>query len=114
MVKPGGTLILTVPNFNHAQFFLHSLLDKENLDKHNIKTMTFDFYEAIVKKYNLSITELRYDGGFFSFWTDRKKLSLPEWVLYVILKFFELASKLIPINNKLFSPWLVFVARKSL
>ena len=34
LLKPGGTLVLTCPNFRGLQYVLHRLLDSENLARH--------------------------------------------------------------------------------
>ena len=40
-LRPGGTLILEIPNFSGMQFWLHYFLDRQNLERHNTKIMKF-------------------------------------------------------------------------
>lgn len=39
LVKPGGYLVITMPNFRYLQFVYHLLFDRANLDIHNTKVM---------------------------------------------------------------------------
>jgi SAM-dependent methyltransferase len=65
-VKPGGYLVLSVPNM--AGKFNHSLLRlarmQQFLSVHNLKVMKSEVFQSIAQAHNLDIVFLNYIGGF--------------------------------------------------
>lgn len=68
LVKKGGTVIIEMPNFGKFNGFLHRLVDKPNLEKHNTKIMNPEFLINIAKKNNLKINYAGYYGSFHFQW----------------------------------------------
>lgn len=99
LLKPGGTLIITMPHFAHLQYFFHWLIDRENLKKHNTKIMNLEsLRNALLNCHpepacpvvnaersttgveaSLSIQHLNYYRT-FGFWVERPLASHPELV----------------------------------
>lgn len=112
LLQNGGTLILEVPNFTHGQNILHKWLDKENLSRHNTTSMHIKFFKEIAKQYNLKIKYLGHVGGAFDFWWENQNPTTFQKLFRFCLKPIALVGKKIPLNNRLFSPFLIFIAEK--
>lgn len=112
LLKDKGILILEVPNFTHCQYFLHKILDKENLDRHNIEPMYIEFFEKLTESHDFNIKYLGYTGGFFDFWWENNNPTLLQKMIRFFLKPIAFLGRRIPISNKYLSPFLVFIAEK--
>jgi SAM-dependent methyltransferase len=116
LLKPGGKLILEVPNFNYGQYIIHALLDFRILKSHNIKTMNLSYYKKIAKNYGLKILYLGYWGGVFDFWAKTDHMNCIQKAIYWVLTRIKWSIAKTPIqnyNNRFFSPYIVFVAEKA-
>lgn len=114
LVAPGGKLIITLPHFAHAQYFLHWLIDRDNLKKHNTKIMNLDSIKKAVTKSGLKIEYLSYYKT-FGFWTENNNLTrLEKLINWSILKFGKVVTKIFGYDrpNSLFSPHIVCVAKR--
>lgn len=112
LLKIGGKLIIEFPNFNYGQKIMHNFLDKNNFERHNVEIMNLNFFKNIVSQYNLEINYLGYYGGLFDFWWENEKPSYFQNFIKFILKCVAFIAKRIPINNKLFSPYMMLIATK--
>lgn len=63
-LKPGGVLILGVPNFCGIYSPIQRVLDKDILDKHNLKIMNLDYFRSLGKRLSLKPVFLDYVGSF--------------------------------------------------
>lgn len=63
-LKPGGILILGVPNFRGVYRYLQSALDSEILDKHNLEIMRIDYFQKLALRYQLKTEYIGYIGSF--------------------------------------------------
>ena len=63
-LKPGGVLILGVPNFRGIYYFLQKLLDKNILDKHNLDVMSSEYFYDLADRHKLKPIAVRYIGSF--------------------------------------------------
>jgi len=111
MLKPNGTLVLEVPNFNGLRYFIAKLTDGKTLKKHNMEVMDTKFYEWIAEKYSLEIKYLDYFGEFEYCWLNY----YPNWLQKVIYYPFKILSKILcgyKFNSKFMSSYLLFIARK--
>lgn len=63
-VKPGGILIIGVPNFNGIYKPLQKILDQSILDKHNLKTMRLDYFNGLPQRLQLHLESLDYIASF--------------------------------------------------
>lgn len=111
-LKPEGRLILEIPNFSGIQFWLHYFLDRENLDRHNTKIMNKDFFISISERHNLAIGCLEYTGGLFDFWWENENPSILQKVIFSILRPIAFIGRLIPVQSRLTSPFIILIARK--
>jgi 2-polyprenyl-3-methyl-5-hydroxy-6-metoxy-1,4-benzoquinol methylase len=63
-VKKGSTLFINVPNMRYYIKFYKTLLDKKNLDIHNLDCMHLSVFRAFAERNNLEILSVDYFGGF--------------------------------------------------
>lgn len=112
LLKDNGKLIIEVPNFANGQYLLHKFLDKENFERHNTESMNLKFFKKTAKDYNLKIKHLGYVGGIFDFWWENNNPNFLQKIFRFILKILAFIGRRIPINNRFFSPFLVFIAEK--
>lgn len=113
-VKPGGTLFITLPNFNALNGWFQKSFDKENYDKHNIRCMDPGLLENICKATGLTVVQSRYFGH-FSLWLENEKqkpatVRLLKKSMWLAGKVF---TKVFPFNSRQLSPYIILEARKS-
>ncbi|ULQ57421.1 class I SAM-dependent methyltransferase [Flavihumibacter rivuli] len=111
VLKPGGWLVITTPNFRGPlQHALHQLFDKENLGRHYLPAMQPGLWSDYLKQLNYTVEWSGYFGG-FDFWCDHQQRNLLQRVgLKVVYKLRTLFSGL-P-SNGLYSPYCGIIARK--
>jgi 2-polyprenyl-3-methyl-5-hydroxy-6-metoxy-1,4-benzoquinol methylase len=113
LVKPGGHVYITAPNFGGAvQLKLHSLLDRENLNRHFIPSMDVEKWENVLIKNNFEIIESGYIGG-IDFWVDQQKRSAGQKLLLSLTKkIVKLLRRINLPNNRAYSPECIIIAKK--
>lgn len=87
MVKPGGQLIITTPNFKGwMQFLPHWIFDRPNLKKHYLPSMNPGKWKKILIRNNFEIEFAGYFGG-YCFWVDN--MQNRNKILFYSLRFVE-------------------------
>ena len=115
LIAPNGKLIITLPHFAHGQYFLHWLIDRDNLKRHNTKIMNLNSIKKAIQNNGLRIEHLSYYKT-FGFWTERTNMT--RWdkcINWSILKFGKVITKIFGYDrpNFLFSPHIVYIATKT-
>lgn len=112
-LKPGGTLFITLPNFRSVNGWVQQKFDKENYLKHNIKCMDPDYLAGILKDLNLEVLQAGYFGR-YSVWLENKneKSALTKAFIKTIWFIGKIATKLVPVETKSLSPYIVLEAMK--
>ena len=64
MLKPGGMLLISIPNFRYLNFSLKSFFGTEFIKTHNLSLMDYDTFKNCFLFDNFEIFECRYFGGF--------------------------------------------------
>ncbi|RZK58553.1 MAG: methyltransferase domain-containing protein [Pedobacter sp.] len=113
-VKPGGTLFITLPNFNAVNGWFQKNFDKDNYDKHNINCMNPALLANICKDAGLEVVQSRFFGG-FSVWLENEKqksagVRLLKKSIWIAGKVF---SRIFRFDSKQLSPYIILEARKS-
>ena len=113
LVKPGGTLFITLPNFTAVNGWFQKNFDKENYDKHNIDSMNPTLLTSICEKAGLKEVKCGYFGK-FSVWLENEKqksvgVKLFKKLVWISGKVF---TKIIPFDSKSLSPYIVLTAKK--
>lgn len=112
LLKEGGLLVLEVPSFTNGQYLLHYWLDRENLERCNLKAMHISFLEDIAKRHDLKVKYLGYVGGIFDFWWENENPTLFQQIVGTLLRPVAYIGRRIPINTRIFSPFIVLIAEK--
>jgi 2-polyprenyl-3-methyl-5-hydroxy-6-metoxy-1,4-benzoquinol methylase len=87
LVKPGGQLIITTPNFKGwMQYFPHLLIDRNNLKKHYIPSMSPQKWKNLLEKEGFKIQFAGFFGG-YQFWVDRSEKR--NGFKYLLIRFTE-------------------------
>lgn len=63
-LKPGGVLLLGVPNFRGIHGRLQSIMDSGYLEKHNPRTMSTAYFESLSGRFGLRLEQSRHLGSF--------------------------------------------------
>ncbi|AKT38568.1 class I SAM-dependent methyltransferase [Chondromyces crocatus] len=113
LCKPGGTVVIGMPNFGGAQRALHWLLDRKNLLRHNTKIMNLPFLESAAARNGAELVQARYTGGHFHFWVEDDAPVLAQKAVRRLtgpLRF--VANRVVPgESNPWFSPFLFAIYR---
>jgi cyclopropane fatty-acyl-phospholipid synthase-like methyltransferase len=111
LVKPGGLLIVTCPNFRKFQYLLHWILDRKNLNKHVIAAMDLEAWQRTLEECGLEVLEKGYHDTFL-FWSDSES----AWARVVsrwISRFSLWVNRKLRRPTSSFSPFMYCVARKT-
>ena len=112
-LENNGTLFITLPNFKSLNGWFQKTFDPSNYSKHNIGCMDIDFLKKVCNDLKLRQINVKYDGRFM-LWLENESQK-PLWVrvfkkaLWLPLK---VLFKIIPIETKAFSPYIVVTAVK--
>jgi SAM-dependent methyltransferase len=110
-LKPGGVLFVTLPNFKGVNGWVQRKFDSGNYDKHYIESMDLQLLISACRELGLTEVEAYYHGK-FSVWLENR--SEQGAVVKTLIKTIWLAgklfTKLLPIETKLFSPYIVLKA----
>jgi 2-polyprenyl-3-methyl-5-hydroxy-6-metoxy-1,4-benzoquinol methylase len=112
MVNDGGYVIIETPNFRGTvQRLIHYFLDRENYERHYIKSMSPSKWRKICKKHNFKIINHGFIGE-FQFWVDKPPTG--KFKRKVFLKLLDYYPRLrrLPRNKKLYSPYCGIIAQK--
>jgi len=112
-LKPGGILFITLPNFKSVNGWIQRKFDKENYDKHNISSMNPKLLVEYCRQLGLREVESYYHGK-FTVWLEKnagqgkmvKALVKTIWIAGKLL------TKLVPVESKALSPYIVVKAVK--
>jgi len=112
LLKPGGRLIVTAPNFAGLfQRLLHKCLDAENLARHHLAAMNPSKWRRQLEKLGMSV---EFDGyfGVFDFWTDNPDASrLQSRLTWEVVKRRDLVRRCVKRSYRCLAPHCGIVAR---
>lgn len=112
-LKPGGILFITLPNFRSVNGWVQKTFDKDNYQKHNIDCMDTEYLAFILKELGLKNIKSSYFGR-YSVWLENKdqKSILTKAFIKTIWFIGKVATKVVPFESKLLSPYIILEARK--
>lgn len=114
-LKPGGTLFITLPNFTGVNGWVQRRYDMSNYEKHNISSMNPQLLAGYCKELGLKNVEASYYGK-FSIWLENRseQTGLVKAFLKTLWLTGKVATKIIPVESKRLSPYIVVKATKFL
>lgn len=83
-LKPGGALMIMIPNKTHLRRLYGYLVDYDNLMKHNLTCMELSVFRAFAERNDLKTIHLDYYGGFA--FKVHQPLNLFQRTLYWIIR----------------------------
>lgn len=112
-LKPGGTLFITLPNFTGANGWVQRKYDMGNYEKHNISSMNPQLLAGYCKELGLKNIEAYYYGK-FSIWLENRDQQSALTKAFIKALWFagKIATKIVPVESKSLSPYIVVKAIK--
>ncbi|SHN17919.1 class I SAM-dependent methyltransferase [Mucilaginibacter sp. OK098] len=112
-LKPGGVLFITLPNFKSVNGWVQRKFDKENYDKHNISSMDLQLLKDSCKQLGLKEIEAYYHGR-FTVWLENKaeQSKVAKAIVKAIWVAGKIATRIVPVESKSLSPYIVLKAIK--
>lgn len=112
LVNPGGEMLITIPNFLGINGLLQFIFDPNNLNIHNLASMNISRLSSAVKFEDVASSDIFYWGG-FSVWLEKlQQKNIIIKLLVYALSGLGIIIRLLGINNKLLSPYIVLYAKK--
>jgi len=119
LVKPGGHLVITIPNFRGGNGLLLRLVDREQLDIHNLDIMAKDTFAGLFVQEGLETLFCGYSGtinlsmfhNHAGGWRNLFAKSLNQLQRGLNLAGFMVLRDR-GLESRAFSPYLVFIGRK--
>jgi SAM-dependent methyltransferase len=118
ILKPGGWLLITLPNFRYFHYISRFIADYDCLKKHNTLLMSVRRLKRYVEKLDIEVVYCDYYGD-FDFWIESTKT---DWLNRLskksILKIADITKKLFrykPLRgtkSAFFSPYIVVKGKK--
>jgi SAM-dependent methyltransferase len=105
LLKPGGKLLITLPNFRGLNGWVQYLFDKENYNAHNINCMDIRFLNEAVKATGIEKYEIQYYGRPGLWLEDKEKTS--RTIKWLIKTLSRLLSHLPIKNNLILTPNII-------
>ena len=108
--KPGGRLLVGVPNFRGFNALLQRWAEPEYLAKHNVRAMEPGLYRRLAREHGLEVEQIRYIGG-----PDpiivRIKPGPVTWVAMAEARVRRI-ERTARVNHRWFSPYLMTTYRR--
>jgi hypothetical protein len=101
LIKPGGKVILTTPNFRgFLQYIPHKIFDDENLKKHYLPSMNPQLWKKILEENGFEVLSYGYFGGYM-FWVDKeqKRGKMNTFCLKITMKIISQFRKILSFLN---------------
>tara|TARA_A100000171_G_C2135891_1_gene150185 strand:- start:1691 stop:2470 length:780 start_codon:yes stop_codon:yes gene_type:complete len=117
-LKPGGLLVLGVPNFSNLNGVIQKVLNKNVLDYHNTEIMKKEYFNHIADKFNLNPEFIDYLGSFepVMFIGDQSAPNKLQFTINISLQVIKKIRKFKfcdHLNSPLFSSYILSIYRKS-
>lgn len=112
-LKPGGVLFVTLPNFKSVNGWVQRKFDRSNYDKHYIESMNLKLLADYCRQLGLKEVESYYHGK-FSVWLENRaeQSGTVKALVKSIWWAGKIFTKLVPIETKTLSPYIVLKAVK--
>jgi SAM-dependent methyltransferase len=114
LLKPGGTLLIAIPNFRGLNGLIQRIFDRENLRKHNLNSMKLKVLINAAKKNELKDIKVKYKFK-FGIWLENanERADYIKAILYLIRLFGKFIRIVYPFNSRLFSTYIILTGKKT-
>lgn len=115
LVRPGGYLIIELPSLKYANYWIYRLFNPELLKIHNLRAMSLKALRESVQEGFEIVYGDYYKTSMFQFNPENHELLKRPFVKVFFLIMHKLMRllRIDNIPNRFFSPYIVFIARKS-
>jgi 2-polyprenyl-3-methyl-5-hydroxy-6-metoxy-1,4-benzoquinol methylase len=111
ILAPGGTLIISCPNFRYAQFLFHRLLDPVNLRRHVLAAMDLNRWRKVLQKNGMETLHHDYYRT-AGFWADTPRSGrLAAHAVYYVKRINQVIDLRINYPNRFLSPYMISISR---
>jgi trans-aconitate methyltransferase len=112
-LKPDGVLFVTLPNFKSVNGWVQRTFDRENYNKHFIESMNPQLLAKYCRELGLKEVEAYYHGR-FSVWLENRAQqgAVTKALVKTIWLAGKLFTKMVPVETKMLSPYIVLKAVK--
>lgn len=116
LTRPGGLVVVAVPNYRNLPFAYHWLFDRPDLRRHNLATMRPEVFRAFGKRFDHEILALQHSGR-LEFWNcdtsgGRFRRNARRGLAWGARLGAKVTGRALPADHAWFAPWLVYVGRK--
>ena len=112
LVKPGGTLVVSCPNFRGLQYVLHRVLDGANLQRHVLRAMDVGRWRRLLEARGMQIVHDGYHGT-MDFWSDSPaQTPYHKSAARFVRRVAQTLDRRFHWPNRLTSPHLISISRK--
>lgn len=113
ILKRGGTLLVTLPNFRGLNGFINRIFDRMTYNVHNIEAMDIKKLDRICRTLGLRKYDIFYFGN-----TDTPYIWICNWekvalITRIMLKILNKIISFLGINNRLLGPHIAIVGKKN-
>lgn len=112
LVKPGGTLVVSCPNFRGLQYALHRLLDGTNLGRHVLGSMNVRRWRQVLEARGMQVVHDGYYRTMDFWWESPDQTPLQKLVARFVRHVGQGLDRRIHWPNRLTSPFLISISRK--
>lgn len=116
--RKDGLIIVSIPHFRYFQWLYHYLFDRTDLARHNVDMMQLQTFRTFADRRKLDTLFLGHVGKMY-FWnvdeTGSRLVVVVRKLVSLFIRGFAnyFLSKILPPNKKLYSPWVLFIAKRT-
>lgn len=111
-LRKDGVLFVSLPNFRGLNGWFQKTFDKDNYDKHNIKSMDINYLHQACQNLGLKDIKVYYSGRFMLWLENESKQPISVRAFKKATWFtFKVFSKVFPFETKALSPYIVITAK---
>lgn len=112
LAKPGGFVVVSVPNLSGWNLFYQKLLDSKNVGIHNLSMMNLEFFNEIGKRNGLENVYTGYVGRVnFGLYSGKWPFGYIHQAIQMIFDFLSQRGIRLP-ETKFVSPYILSIYRK--
>lgn len=113
-LKPGGSMVIMVPNKRYFRYLYGLFMDYQNLTIHNLKCMNKSVFIDFAKRNKLEIVDIHYFGG-FAYKVHQPLGKFRDLIFRACIKIFRRLNPLLArYPNRLWSSSLIAIYHKPL